>query len=700
MMIIQRLFLIVFLVLGTKAYAFENFKVNEGALATSESLKGFDLIDESPLYSEILNYLEIHSQDIADREMRIIDEGRNMSVWGGMNHIGINYAKGFGSFSIELKREVAPDLFHDTRWLVTDTFNIYIDATHVLSKLKDDEVIDISEKNLAAFAGLTFKRSYTQIHFADDYQRALGFNLDKLFFSFRNFRNLEALNIGPDEFIKKEDSFSLQAGGLATAPLTTGLGAHVGALLKYQTLSTTTLHGVAEAERSYPEERVRVSVEKEKVKSLGATAGLVADFMGILQVTLLKLDFTYSLQESFKTYLSFNENQIASLDQYEGLTAELRHIFKGQDFNRNVIAPFLVSEEQRKKENSEFRYNILLFGGRKSKQTEHIQLTKDDIHKSFFRHNFEKITYLENVFSRLFNIVIKSFLKVNSIVNKAVSETKNVRMEYQSEENLLQTKEDLIFEEKNEKLSINFIREFYAYKLKKLSRKKLVSMMDNFSGIDPQIINQIEQGQLEKSVEFSSLYSLGHDAMKHFHELSTAQVYDIFDHACESQRSGIKGFFSRLFKTCERKLKKAYDYYQVEWRVKDYTGSVYKSCENSFHSYKRRRGYVSSRKKRLFLQSCMQRISPKSTAERQKELPVWQLARLSTELEKRIPSKNYYFQLFGYPNVHVHGEISGLDHQGFQFQHFYREGIFKGVGIVNNYKKNKGLRAPASVNSL
>ncbi len=684
------------------ALSFENFKVNESTLENREIAEGFDLINESPLYSEILEYLEVHSQDIADREMRIVDEGRNLSVWGGMNHVGINFAKGFGTFSIELKREVAPDLFDDERWLVTDTFNIYIDATKVLNQLKNDEVIDITERNLAAFAGLTFKRSYTQVHFADDYQRALGFNLDKLFFSFKNFRNLEALNIQENEFIKKEDSFSLQAGGLATAPLTTGLAAHVGALVKYQTMATTTLQGVAEEERSYPGERVRVSVEKEKLKSLGATAGLVADFMGILQMTLLKLDFTYELKESFKTYLSFNEEHLAHLDTYQGLAGELRNIFKGRGFDRQVIAPFLVSEEQRRKETSNFRYNVLLIGGKKSKQTEHIQLTQNGVHKSFFRHNFENVKYIENVFSRFFQILIKSFLKVNSLVNKAVTETKNVRMEYSSEENLLKTKDDLIFEEKTEKLSLNFIREFYAYKLKKLSRERLVSLMDNFSGVDPQIINQIEDGSLERSVDFRSTYSLGHEAMKHFHNLSLNQVYDIFDNACESQRKGIKGFFSRLFKSCEKKLKKAYDLYQVEWRVEDYTPDVYQACRQSLdrYRYNNDRNTFSPRKKRMFMNSCMQKISPKKVGQRKRELPVWRLARLSTELEQRVPSKNFYFQLFGHANVHVHGEISGLDQNGFQFQHYFREGIFQGLGIVNNYKKNSGLRAPASVISL
>ena len=113
--------------LVTQNHAFESFKLNEQEHQAQSSLKGIDISEESPLYQEITNYLDLHSDEIARRELDLVDQGRNLSIVGGMNHVGINFTKGFGTFSIELKREVAPDLFHDERWLVTDTFNIYID---------------------------------------------------------------------------------------------------------------------------------------------------------------------------------------------------------------------------------------------------------------------------------------------------------------------------------------------------------------------------------------------------------------------------------------------------------------------------------------------------------------------------------------------------------------------------------------------
>jgi len=61
---------------------------------------------------------------------------------------------------------------------------------------------------MGLFGGVTFKRSYTYVHYADSYQHAVAFNLDKLFFSFLNFRSKNFLQIEKGELLKKEDTIS------------------------------------------------------------------------------------------------------------------------------------------------------------------------------------------------------------------------------------------------------------------------------------------------------------------------------------------------------------------------------------------------------------------------------------------------------------------------------------------------------------
>lgn len=697
----QTLFKITFIIFTaivclTTSSAQESFTVKSDPSVVFGDL---NLADDSPLYREILSYMDIHHQRIAERQLQEIAEGRGLKVWGDLNHVGLRFNRGFGSFNIELRRQVAPDLFDDERWLVTDTFDIQVDATQLLNCLKNEEVIDISESNLALFAGLTFKRKYTHVHFADSYEKALGFNLDKLFYGFQNFRSSESLRLAPDEFIKKEDSLGMQAGGLGSIPITTGLAAHVGALVTYQKLATVTLQGVSEGEQSFPGENLRLSREKTKEVKVGARAGLVADFLGLLQISLLTMDFSYSLTESYKQYIALSSGELDELEEANRMGL-LKSFLKHREVSSDELARYRVTEEQRKLETSRFKYQALLFGGKRDLKTEYIKLAKDGLESVFFRHHFEKESHRQNFFSRLFYEVIKRVTTLSSVINKAFYENEKVRVEYRHKRNLLQTKEDLILEEGRPTLSINFMKGLYSHKVSKRIRKKILNFLDHFSGADPLLAWQVENGQIKESVRFNTTMTLDEESLEHFHSLSAKRVYQIIDDSCKASRRGVKGWLSGLLKVCERSLKKSFDQYDKERRSHDYDSLVYDSCKKDLKRYKRRKRWLSSRRKRSFMESCLQKKTMKSKSGAQKEIPVWQLARLMRNIHKRVPSKVHHYALFGFKNVHIHGQFSGPKSDGYEFDHYFREGIFKGTGVVSKSMKSLSLRAPASTNSF
>jgi hypothetical protein len=692
----KSIFLILILGLGLNSvYGQESYSLKDDPSLVFGDL---NLSDDSPLYREILQYMDQHHQDLARRQLQEVQEGRGLKVWGDLNHVGLRFNKGFGSFSIELKRQVAPDLFDDERWLVTDTFDIYVDATQLLNRLQDNDVIDISEQNLALFAGLTFKRSYTHVHFADTYEQALGFNLDKLFYGFQNFRNSESLRLAANEFIKKEDSLGFQAGGLGTIPITTGLGAHAGALITYEKLASVTLQGVSPDEQSFPGEALRLSREKTKEITVGARAGLVADFMGLLQVSLLSLDFSYSLEDSYKQYMALSHAELDQMEQTNDLEL-LKRFLKHQDVASDEIANYRVTEEQRRLETSRFKYQALLFGAKRDLKTEYIKIVKEGIEHVFFRHHFEKSQYRENFFSRLFYEVVKKVTQLKSIINNAELKTEKVRLEYRHKRNLLKTKEDLKLSEVPT-LSVNFMKGLYSHKVRKKVKEDILSFLDHFSGADPLLARQVENGLIDRSVRFDTTFTLNEDALNHFHALSTKEVYRVFDESCQANRKGVLSWLSRLLKVCERSLKKSYDQYQKERLVADYNSLTYQSCQADLKAYQKKKRWISSRRKRQFLEGCMQRKSLKSEEEATGEIPVWQLARLMRNIYKRVPSKVHFYQLFGYKNVFIHGHFSGEKVDGFAFDHYFREGIFKGTGTVANSLKILNVRAPESTNSL
>jgi len=360
-------------------------------------------------------------------------------------------------------------------------------------------------------------------------------------------------------------------------------------------------------------------------------------------------------------------------------------------FQESSIQDYIVTEEVRKKEIKKMKYSALIYGGTKDLETEHIQIANGSKIKTFFRHNFELSKYRENLFSRLFHIIVKSTLKLNSVINKSIVESNQVRIEYKSEVNLMANKKDLILSKKNDSLSLNFRKSYYAYKINRKEKKKLLTILDHFSGLDPQIIKNIEFGLIKKSVDFYSVFSMNEEGIHHLNRLSSSKMYDVIDNLCKSRRKGIKGFFDKILKSCERKLKRTYDQYLIEQKVSDYQEKHMNTCRQEFKKYKKRKLFISKKRKLKFMRSCLQIIARKSDQRQKKEIPLWKLSELIKEVHKKTPSKVHYYQLFGLKNVHVFGRFEGEDDGGRVFINNFDEGLFKGTGIVSNYLKSREL---------
>ncbi len=682
--------------------ALENFGEVDLSQVKSLSSKSvdLDLSQENPVYREMTQYFRQNSDAIAQEQLSEIEESGGFQAWGGLNHIGLSYSKGFGSFSVELKRDVAPDLFDDKRWIATDQFDLYISASKLLGDLRDEEIIDITDEQMGLFAGITFKRSYTYVHYEESYEKALAYNLDKLFFSFLNFRSDNFLQIEKGELLKKEDSISYALGAAANGAIATGIGAHIGAMVKYESLSYVTLQGVADDEVSYEGEWLRVASEKSSELTGLVSIGVVADFLGILQVSLLKYDFSYSLKESYSFGLSFHKNDREQISNQSDLGRTVASILKHKDIDEAIVAPYLVSSEQRKELEKDSRYEILLFGGKKKAKTTHYKITKDNKLHSFFSHNFESASYRQNIASKLFGIIIKSFLKLSSVINNSEERSRSVNIQYKDSRNLIESQEDLIVNEEEEvgKVSVNFTRKYYAYKGSKGNVKELAGLLENFSGVDPRVIDQVEDGLLDKSLNFFSKYSMTNDGVKFFNHLDITTAYDIFDGMCSNNRpKGFLGWLSSLFSRCESRLKKEFDLYQIEWNSKNLTSQIYKSCEADLREYKKKRRWMSSRKKRSFMAKCTQKLARKTEVERERELPVWRLAKFMDRFLASSESKIYYFQVFGLSNVHVYGQVSGRTQADQSFVNYFSEGNFKGIDLVTNFERESGVKTSLEI---
>jgi hypothetical protein len=677
------------IIFTSKAFALDDFTYfTVNSLSTG---KGTGIGGEADLYQQIANEFHLEYENIGKREAARVIAGNGLSITGGLNSIGFSYKKPFINFGVSVDRNLAPDLFDDKRWIVTDTFTVDIDASKVLGGLKDEGAIDMSQENLAAFAGVVFKRKFTWVHYAANYNDGLMGHFEKLFMPFNalSFSNIAKLD--PNEMIFKEDSISLKAGGVVSAPLYTGITGMAGVLAKFAKLSRVEVISLAN-------QKLQVTAEKTKVVTTGASLAIQADFLKILRMTLLSYDFSYELESSYKMYLNINQSAISGIDAGSPLAMELQQILKNREGDLDVLAPYIISEEKRVSQAIAHKYNFLLLGGQKSSKTQQIEITTDGRVKSFFRHYYEKMKYTENLTSRLFASFIYAITSVDISATQMASDTKKVSIEYDSNKNLLEQRESIDIGVKSlseQKLSMTFTSDFKTQKTSGSSGKKYRErakfILERFSGVDPLAINMIDSGLLKAPFHVEGKYQVNIDGIRYFNNQSVAMIFDHFDGLCDEYPKTSFISFRNLFDNCRRSLQNDYIDYYKDLSHDRVSSEDIEKCESKSKKY-----FLFPSKKRAYIKNCLSQVN-KLDIQEWVNVPLWPLKNLSSNIVNNSYSKVHFFNLFGVQNVFFFGTFDAVTAQGGAFTTSFHEGAFKGLGAVDHYMRIENLRAPSSV---
>lgn len=668
-----------------------NTNVGLNYLTILEGNNPFD--GQNNLYEQIFDSLHAEYQHIGKLSaQRVLND--NLVITGGLNSIGFSYRKPFLDFGLSLNRSVAPDLFSSSRWIVTDTMTVHVDASKVLSRLKNENKIDISEKNLALFAGIVFERKYTWFHFANSYEEGLSTQFDKLFFPFLGVKFSAVKKLGLDEFITKEDSISINAGGFVSVPIYTGVSAIGGALAKFQKISRMEI--TRKSHDLLSDESLMVSFEKTKSFMTGISLQVQADFFKILKMNLLSYDFNYQLDESYKIYSRFEMDEINEMTAENPVAEEISNIIKTKEPNLVILAPYILSEEKKISEILTHKYNFLLLGGIKEAKTQQIEVTSKGISRNFFRHYYEKIKYTEDFISRLFTSFIFAIFNSDLKSQNLASETKKVTIEYDSERNLLDAKEDInIFHKDSQVLSLKFEGSYHTKKTSgmfgKKYRERAKFLIEAYSGVNPVVTQMIDNKELKAPFDVNGQYQINIEGIRFFNNLSVSEVFDNMNSLCDDKPRTVFFLFRNLFDNCRRSLQNNYIDYLKDLSHEKVTAESINTCERKALKY-----WYSSSKKRAFIKNCIGDLTYKSS-EHWTMVPLWQLKNLSQDLVNNINNKTYYYNLFGIRNVFFHGAFSATTSSNTDFVTYFHEGEFKGLGVVDNYMREQNMRAPASV---
>lgn len=651
----------------------------------TEALDPSDIRNFSNIYGQILSSYNSTYDSIGSRLAKDAANG----FFGGINMIGWRHANEFSNFKVSFNRSIAPSLFQEDKFIVSDEMIVEIDASKFLKKMADEDIINISDQNLAAFAGLAFKRTMRFNHFASSVEDGLQTNFDKLFFMFKYFNGDKFHKLSPYDFLIKEDSFTVNAGAMATVPIYTYGAIGAGVLYKYEKKSKVSIQKIGPLDEAEENENIRLTVEDTRGTSAGANVTLVVDFFKLLQMTLLSYDFEYTYSKTYKTYLSLYDEDLRNTDKM----SKVKNLLRFKSFDPVIFANNIKSKELRQKEIQKSRYLAFIFGGVKNSQTEYTEIVKDGKLRKFFTHNYEKLRYRENFFSKILTSILGKLIGYDQLAARTEVNSKAVEISYEADLDLLKSKRDYNIFNKNvftmgfeSKIRVNQKTRLNAKKIESKMRQAIAQRSNSYSKFK----KAFDTTNISAPSEFTSQIMLDNSNVQKFMKLSASSVFSKFKSVCRGKSKGLFGKLRSLFSSCRRRLYGNYNSFLKEWTTTNYDGNVYKKCKRKY-----RWRYLFRRSKRTaMIQKCMEISYKKKRNIQMLELPLWKFKDVANNMNNYIVDVrdlNYFFGSFSNK-----GSFSAMLNENTPYKSYYSEGSDK-QNILTQFKVNNQLRSPASL---
>lgn len=621
------------------------FDVDESLAKKILDLKVFDPnSDESPIYQRIIEELGTRYNSIGEEETRNLLLNRN--IGGGVSNFnGMTWQKPMGSFKLGVDRQLAPDFLTD-RYIVHDTFFIEIEASTLLQKLSDEELLDIDERGIGAFAGISFYRTYHYYHFADTFLEGLTSDFSKLFLSFLKFRKDYVLNLPPYEIMKREDVFTLDAGGLVSVPVWYNFTFQAGVIASVANKSELTIQSLGQGDSPKPGEFLRVAMDKKNSVGIGINLGLQLDFFNLLKLTILNYDLAYDYEKSHKFHLSFTEEDREKLKDGTKPAKEFNKLLHLNKDEVVYLDEDIVERDLAEQQTLESKYKVLLFGGSKQKETERIIVQKDGEKKVFFKHRNESKLKISTLLGYLFNLP-----------GKNASETKSLNMEYEFNDS---TEEQAVIDSE-EKFSMNIELNYYAKKthqrLVKVFRKRAIRNLENYTNVDPVVIEKVQANDLRGPMTINASFRIEKEGFIHFNQSSDEQVFPILMNICKSKNK-------RWLNPKKR--------FKMLTRVQVGRNLCVKRIAKKFYRY----------------------IEPV------RELNLMNLKYFKNFINaiyKKSKSWDAFAALFDQNTAFLSGTFQAQLKDGRPFKIHFKDGDFRGLGVIDNYIRKEGAATPPAI---
>ncbi|HXH31583.1 MAG TPA: hypothetical protein VNJ01_12265 [Bacteriovoracaceae bacterium] len=614
--------------------------------------------EDSPLYQEIRRHLETAHQDIGLSEIRNIDRINQQFNLGSQNFSGFSWQKPFGVVQVYADRQVTPNLF-GSNWLVQDSFTLEIEATTFLERLNQAGGSFMDASEIGAFAGITFKRVYTYYHYAKSYNDGLRADFTKLFLPFVRFNQSGMEKMGHEEIMKREDNWTASAGGLIRTPPLYNLSFSAGILSEASLKQTASIQSTLTDNDS--DHRFQVGVMSKKNLRAGLTLELQLDFFRLLQISLLRYDLNYEFTSGKELVLGITPKDWLHIKQDRPSGDEFKKILKGSA-SVSVLEPYVVRLEESSSRALESKGSVLIFGKVHKTKTEQIRVIKDQVVKVFYKSYSQSVKVVQNFVSRIFSAVVYKLIKLPMGATNAAMFSRQLTMEYEAT-HPQSVDPKVIRIEKSEQFSFVLTQSYQADSTDRWIDKKyrtgVINFVDFFTLLPKDYKTIIRNEQLKGPMTVESNvrvekagfdFLLGRNENNVFAQL--AKVCGLTD-ASDWITPNIRNVMLNKDQDDEDGCVKDLGLKFLDFK-KDYTANLLKPSLAKF---------------KIFMDKYF--VKTKNIRE---------LA-----------------HLFGEEHTFIHGTLTATKSTGDAFFTSFSSGEFRGLGVIDNFKRTTGSRAPASI---
>jgi hypothetical protein len=408
-------------------------------------------------------------------------------------------------------------------------------------------------------------------------------------------------------------------------------------------------------------EQFLVGVKAEDTRLAGVTLELQLDFFKLIKFSLLRYDLNYEYAKGKEFNLGFTSEEWAKVKGDDALNKEFKDILKGTSGVKR-LEPFVVRLDETESSSTEQRGSLLLWGKMQKQKTEQTRVIKDDLVKVFYKSYAQNVKVVQNFLSRIFSAIIYKILKFPVGVKNAAIYSQQVVLEYEATHPQA-VDPKVIRLDNTEQFSFVITQYYHSNRtdrwIDRIFKNDLIWFVDNYTTLPKNYKTDIRNETLRGPMLIESTLRVDHAGLNHLLATPDDLIFGYIGGVCGSK---MIAKWTRE-KEREKLLKKQQT--GKEKCVKD-MGKDYLSFKEDFvvHQHK-----PSIAKFKSFL----------------------------TQYYKKCNGIPDLTNLFGAQNVFINGKLEASTSMGFPFNTVFSSGQFRGLGVIDNFKRSETSRAPASI---